>query len=53
MLDIIEQEAFIQIMEEDPGITIVQATSQAAAIRTELEFFEGVMSHIMVFSNWD
>jgi len=53
MLDIIEQEAFNQIIEEDPGITVVQAASQAAAIRIELEFFEGVMSHIMVFSNWD
>ncbi len=53
MLDLIEQEAFNRIMEEDPGITEVHAASQAAAIRTELEFFEGVMSHIMVFSNWN
>jgi hypothetical protein len=53
MLDRIEQEDYERFLEEDPSMTSVQAAEEAASIRTGLEFFEGVMSHIMVFSNWD
>jgi hypothetical protein len=52
MLDRLEQEAFERIHAESPDLSETAVAEEARAERQELEFFEGVMSHVYIYSSW-
>jgi len=52
MLDRLESEAYERILGYDWHPNEVQAAALAASEREELAFFENVMSHLYLLSNW-
>lgn len=52
MLDILEEQAIERIAADNPFLNELQIIALAASEREELEFFEGVMSHLYLVSNW-
>ena len=51
-LDRLELEAYLRILQENPGISETEAIVAAAEERQQLAYFEGVMSHLYVFTGW-
>ncbi len=51
ILDQLEQEAYDALVEEneDGSMSEVEMRNEAAAVRNQLSFFEGVMSLIYIF----
>ena len=52
MLDRLEDESYQRLQFENPGLGEVELRDQAQSERLQLEFFQGVMSHLYVFRNW-
>lgn len=52
LLDVLEQEAIERIRQDNPFLNELQAVALAATEREELEFFEDVMTHLYLVSNW-
>ena len=52
MLDALWSAAYDSIAAANPDYTEVQVETLADQQREQLEFFEGVMTHIYLFSNW-
>ena len=52
ILDQIWQDTYEQVAEDNPDMNDLQVRAQADAVREELAFFEDVMSHIYLLSNW-
>jgi hypothetical protein len=52
MLNVLEAEAYERILALEWQPNEVQAAALAASEREELEFFENVMSHLYLLSNW-
>ena len=52
ILDQLEEEAYQRLLQnnEENGLTEVEMRAAAAAERQELEYFEGVMSHMYIFT---
>jgi Tol biopolymer transport system component len=51
MLDRIEAETRVRLAEENPTWDMTQIEQAAAGQREELEYFEGVMTHLFIFSD--
>ncbi|MCB1184506.1 PD40 domain-containing protein [bacterium] len=49
MLNRLEEEAYQRLVVEEPDLTEVQLREAASEERRQLEFFEGVMSHIYIY----
>ena len=52
MLDRIEAETRERLAEENPTWDMTQIEQAAAGQREELEYFEGVMTHLFIYSGW-
>lgn len=52
MLDALWSAAYDSIAAANPEFTAIQVETLADQQREQLEFFEGVMTHIYLFSNW-
>jgi hypothetical protein len=52
MLDRLEQEARAEIALADPLLNEVLVNQQAAARRTQLEYFARIMTHVFTFQGW-
>ncbi len=52
MLDELWSAAYDSIAEANPDLTAIQIETLADQQREQLEFFEGVMTHLYLFSNW-
>lgn len=52
MLDALWSAAYDSIAAANPEYTAVQVEALADQQREQLEFFEGVMTHLYLFSNW-
>jgi len=49
MLNRLEEESYLRFVEQNLGVDEVQLRSMANNERQQLEFFEGVMSHIYIY----
>lgn len=52
ILDQIWQETYDQYAQDHPDMNVLQVRAYADDVREELAFFENVMSHVYLLSNW-
>ena len=52
MLDRLEEESYQRLQYENPDWSEVELRDRAKSERRQLEFFQGVMSHLFLFSGW-
>lgn len=52
MLDRLQAESYLRLQLENPTWSEIDLQDEALNERRQLEFFQGVMSHLFLFSNW-